>query len=159
MYIKDKKEAKDLPDKQREFYKKLRERYGNKSTQEILNSIRNDLSIRSDIDNFLLDFIDSIDAEKNTIPITIFNDKLTTLESVVKFLKENRVKSYKEIADSINRDERNIWSIYNKSIKKFKQKFEISDSQFYIPLNIFCDDKLSMQESFVFYIKKKFGLY
>jgi len=50
-----------------------------------------------------------------TIPTNIFNNrKLAVLESLVKHLKEKEEMTYKEIARELNRNERTIWTAYNR---------------------------------------------
>ncbi|MDO8528299.1 MAG: helix-turn-helix domain-containing protein, partial [Nanoarchaeota archaeon] len=52
------------------------------------------------------------------MPVSIFkNKKLTILESIILHLKEKGMK-YSEIAELLNRDQRNIWTIYSRAIKK-----------------------------------------
>ena len=52
------------------------------------------------------------------IPTSIFkNRKLTILEAVVTYLKDKGMR-YVEIANLLNRDQRNIWTIHNRAIKK-----------------------------------------
>ena len=52
------------------------------------------------------------------IPISIFkNRKLTIFEAVVSYLKKKGLK-FIEIANLLKRDQRNIWTIYSRSIKK-----------------------------------------
>ncbi|MCK5282522.1 MAG: hypothetical protein KAK00_03875 [Nanoarchaeota archaeon] len=56
-----------------------------------------------------------------SVPVSIFKDrKLGTLEAVASYLKEKFGFTYHEIAKLLNRDERNIWTVYNKSKKKRK---------------------------------------
>ncbi len=65
-----------------------------------------------------------IEIEKTLVflPISILrNRKLTTLESVIVYLKEQGMK-YSEIAELLNRDQRNIWTIYSKAIEKLGKK-------------------------------------
>ncbi|MBI4116749.1 hypothetical protein HY449_03320 [Candidatus Pacearchaeota archaeon] len=53
-----------------------------------------------------------------TIPLSIFKDsKSTILESIVVYLKENGMR-YSEIGELLNRDQRNIWTIYDRAAKK-----------------------------------------
>lgn len=52
-------------------------------------------------------------------PLSIFRDrKLSVLESVVKFLKEEHDLKYHEIAVLLNRDDRTIWTTYKRGLKK-----------------------------------------
>jgi hypothetical protein len=53
------------------------------------------------------------------IPTFIFqDDRLTVLEAIVTYLKEKEKLNYHEIGVVMNRDERNIWTVYNRSKKK-----------------------------------------
>ena len=53
------------------------------------------------------------------IPLDIFyNRKLSIFESLVKHLKENMNLNYHNIGALLHRDERTIWTIYNRASKK-----------------------------------------
>jgi hypothetical protein len=55
------------------------------------------------------------------LPISIFeNKKLTILESLIVYLKDKEGRKYSEIAKLLYRDQRNIWTIYSRAIKKLK---------------------------------------
>ena len=59
----------------------------------------------------------------NSIPIRILRDRsLSVLETIVEFLKENKELSFHEIGVLLNRDERNIWTVYNRAKKKRKNE-------------------------------------
>lgn len=50
------------------------------------------------------------------IPVSIFKDeRLTPFELIVKYLKEIKNLTYAEIGRQLNRDERNIWNIFQRS--------------------------------------------
>jgi len=52
------------------------------------------------------------------VPVSIFeNNKLTLLEAIVVYLRNYGLR-YNEIAKLLNRDQRNIWLIYSRAIKK-----------------------------------------
>lgn len=49
----------------------------------------------------------------------IFRDrKLSVLEVLVEYLKDKKELSYHEIAVLLNRDDRTIWTVYNRVKKK-----------------------------------------
>lgn len=53
------------------------------------------------------------------IPLHVFhNNKLSPLEDIVVFLKEDHNLTYREISLMINRDERNVWAVYHNAEKK-----------------------------------------
>lgn len=55
------------------------------------------------------------------IPASIFTDrKFSVLEAIVSCLKEKFSLRYSEISVLLNRDERNIWTAYNRAKKKKK---------------------------------------
>ena len=56
------------------------------------------------------------------IPIELLGDrKFTILESVIVYLK-NKGLRYSEIAEFLERDQRNIWTIYSRAVRKLKIK-------------------------------------
>ena len=53
------------------------------------------------------------------IPSSILRDrKLSALEAIIEYLKEVRKLNYHEISVLLKRDERNIWTMYNRAKKK-----------------------------------------
>lgn len=55
------------------------------------------------------------------IPVSIFKDrKFSVLELLVSYLKDTFNLRYSKIAVLLNRDERNIWTVYNNAGKKKK---------------------------------------
>lgn len=56
------------------------------------------------------------------IPIEIFQDRsLAVLEVLVRYMKDELGLSYAEIAVLLNRDDRTIWTVYNRGKKKAKK--------------------------------------
>ena len=96
--------------------------------------------------------------EELTFPVSILNSKLTVLESVVKYLKEEKNLSLRKISEIIGRDERNIWHAYDNAKKKYSERFVLKDTKFWIPLSIFINTKLSALESIVYYLKDEFSM-
>ena len=95
--------------------------------------------------------------EEVSFPEAIFSEKLTVLESVVKYLKEEKGFSLKKISGLVGRDQRNIWSVYDSTKKKYSKKFIVKDVKYWVPISIFLD-KLSALESVVLYLKEEFSL-
>jgi hypothetical protein len=68
---------------------------------------------------------DSIKKEEILIPSSIFIDrKLSVLEILVEYLKEKRNLNYHQIASLLNRDDRTIWTVYNRAKKKRLNQIE-----------------------------------
>jgi hypothetical protein len=92
------------------------------------------------------------------IPLTVFsNEKLSSLEIIVKYLKESTGKTYHEIAVLLNRDDRTVWSTYHNSIKKHKSNLDVKPTNLFIPFSIFSSRKHSVLESLVIYLKEDLG--
>lgn len=109
---------------------------------------KNNLSIE-DLRNYL-----SKKPVPNTVPVSIFkNDKLSALETIVKYLKENKNLKYIEIAKLLNRDQRTIWATYNKASKKMPSSLAVTKSDYNFPIELLKDRTLSVLENIVFYLK------
>jgi hypothetical protein len=52
------------------------------------------------------------------IPVSIFRKPFTILEAIVKHLKEQAGMNYHEIALLLKRDERTIWTVYDRARKR-----------------------------------------
>ncbi len=108
--------------------------------------------------NELLTTVKKIKEEKEilTIPISIFNQKISPAESLCKYLKENKNLAYSQISKLINRNQRTLWINYRNARRKNKDKFKISkEKQIQIPVDIFSDRRLSILESLILHLKEK----
>jgi hypothetical protein len=57
--------------------------------------------------------------EIENIPTSIFLDRtISVLEAITKYLKEEKNLTYHQIAVLLNRDDRTIWTCYNRAKKK-----------------------------------------
>jgi len=97
-------------------------------------------------------------SKEDYVPVTIFNDTLSSYEAIAKFLKENKGKKLREIAALTGRSSASIWQTYRNAHKKYKRKLQIKETRFLIPLRIISEKKFSILESIVVYLKEKFGL-
>ncbi len=61
----------------------------------------------------------SFEKSKYDFPVSIIQDKkVSILESIVKYLKEEYNLSYAKISRLIKRDQRTVWTVYKRAIKK-----------------------------------------
>jgi hypothetical protein len=81
------------------------------------------------------------------IPLSIFRNETSPLESIVKFLKDNYFLKYSQIAKLLNRDQRTIWVTYSKAFSKNKDPFRITDEKIFFDIHLFSDRKISILES------------
>jgi len=57
-----------------------------------------------------------------SIPTAIFQDReLSVLEAIAEYLREKKGMRYSEIAKLLNRDDRTIWTAYNRAKEKRKK--------------------------------------
>ena len=98
--------------------------------------------------------------EEVKVPISVFkNDKLGSLETIVKYLRENLLLSFKQIASLTNRNDVALAVSYRNAKKKLEAKSAIEEiSPYSLPVTILQDRKLSVLENIVSYLKDTFGL-
>ena len=62
-----------------------------------------------------------VESSMYDFPLSIISDKkFSVLESIVKFLREEFHLQYSKIADILSRDQRTIWTVYDRVGKKLK---------------------------------------
>lgn len=60
-----------------------------------------------------------MDSSNIKLPVSIFEDRtLSFMESAVFYMKQELKMTYHEIAVSLNRDDRTIWTVFNRALKK-----------------------------------------
>ena len=98
-------------------------------------------------------------AKEILIPVSVFeNEKLSALEIICKYLKEDLEFSYNKIALLLNRNHRTIWTTYNNAVKKLKEKLIVNETRYFVPASIFADRKLSVLEAIVSYLRERYKL-
>jgi surface protein len=90
-----------------------------------------------------------------TIPSTIFSKELGALETISKYMKENLGISYHNIAELLNRDERTIWTAYNKALEKQNKPIEVKETEIFIPISVLNNRELTVLESVINYLREK----
>ncbi|MCF7866525.1 hypothetical protein K9L67_05045 [Candidatus Woesearchaeota archaeon] len=100
--------------------------------------------------------IDCLEEEElDGIPITILNDKkISSLEIIVKYLKENKKLKYKEIAKLLKRKSNSLGSTYKKAKTKKPEKFEDQETSPKIPFSAF-KKELSILEAICLHLQKE----
>src|SRR3989344_415396 len=72
------------------------------------------------------EFINYFQEKKEGIPTSIFTEKLSTLESIVKFLKDNKELHYKQIAEILKKNPGHLGVVYKNAKKKDSKNLDIS---------------------------------
>ncbi|MEK6967811.1 MAG: hypothetical protein AABX51_04225 [Nanoarchaeota archaeon] len=83
------------------------------------------------------------------IPISIFVQELTVLESVTKFLHEQKGMKLADIARILERSPRSIWGSFKLASKKHAASLPIDPSAIRIPLKLFSHEVLSPSQMLV----------
>jgi hypothetical protein len=96
--------------------------------------------------------------EEIFLPISIFNNGLSGLEAISKYLKEGNVLRYCQIAELLNRNDRTIWDAYNNAKQKSNEDFSKIESDIKIPLQIFNNRSLSILEALTAYLKEDLNM-
>jgi len=89
-----------------------------------------------------------------SIPIGIFsNDALSSLEAIVKYLKEELKLKFSRITKILNRSSKTIWATYQKTTKKMPDPFGAVSRDVIIPASAISNRSFSTLESVVGYVK------
>lgn len=100
-----------------------------------------------------------LNEKEETIPLYIFDNKtLSALETIVKYLKENKNLKHSKIAKKLNRNTKTIWATYQKAKQKHSEQFEEQETNITIPLTLFCDRTLSILEHITQHLKENHDL-
>lgn len=94
------------------------------------------------------------DKKEINIPIGVFgNDALSSLEAVVKYLKEESKLRFSKIGKLLNRSSKTIWATYHNAVKKMPSSFGEVSRDILIPASAFADRSFSTLESLVAFVK------
>jgi hypothetical protein len=92
------------------------------------------------------------------LPDYIFSKKLSSFESIVKFLIENCGLTIKRTSILLQKSNKNIWYAYNSSKKKYSKKFTEKKPNILLPLGALQDTDFSVLENIALYFKNTVGL-
>ncbi len=137
----------------KDIYEKLKKEY-DINEEDLIKFYK----VKKFFDKLTPEIIKDLETKEIEIPASVFSRKLSCLETIVKYLKENLSLSNKEIGKLIKRSEKTVWQAYNSSKKKSDLKFKVKFSKFYIPVSILEDRKLSVLEDVVKYLHENFDL-
>ncbi|MBI2658153.1 hypothetical protein HYX08_05665 [Candidatus Woesearchaeota archaeon] len=88
------------------------------------------------------------------IPVGVFgSDSLSSLEAIVKYLREDLKIKFSRIGKMLNRSNKTIWATYHNAAKKMPSSFCLASSDVAIPVSALADRSYSTLESVVGFIK------
>ena len=89
------------------------------------------------------------------IPIGVFdNDVLSSLEAIVKYLKEDLKLKFSKIGHLLNRSNKTIWATYHNAVKKMPSAYGTISRDILIPVSALSNRSFSTLESVVGFIKE-----
>lgn len=93
-------------------------------------------------------------AKEFAVPIGVFgNDALSSLEAIVKYLKEELKLKFSKIAKLLNRSSKTIWTTCHNAAKKMPSSFGSISRDILIPASVFANRSFSTLECLVGFIK------
>lgn len=92
------------------------------------------------------------------IPSCVFNKRLSSFETIVKFLKESYGFSVQKIAELLGKKKQSVSRAYRNTSLKFKESFEVSTLYYPIPVDIFSRSDKSLLETLVVFLKDHYDL-
>ncbi len=93
---------------------------------------------------------------ETSFPIGIFStDPLSSLEAIVKYLKENLQLKFSKIGKLLNRSNKTIWATYHNASRKMPSSFDDVSREIMIPVSAISNRKFSTLESVVGFIKDR----
>lgn len=91
--------------------------------------------------------------QNNLFPLCILNNKvLSPLEAIVKYLRENKKQSYKEISSLLSRNAKTLAVTYSKAIQKNSEETLVNKDTIYLDFSIFKND-LSILEAVCYFLR------
>lgn len=127
-----------------------------KGKDSVLSSFKS-LSQDEKID-LLFSLVMSLKDKKDSdlIPVSIFdNDKLSILEALVKYMKENLRMRHVAIGNVLKRSDKTVWMTYHKSKQKMPENFASVSSDINVPVSAFSNRTFTAFESLVYWLKEK----
>ena len=100
------------------------------------------------------ELLNKLEEKEALIPVTVFSEELSSLETIVKYLKENLGLKNKEIAKITKRSVKTIYQAYSSANEKTRKKFEVKEAKYYVPVSALVNRKLGVLESIVKFLKE-----
>jgi DNA-directed RNA polymerase specialized sigma24 family protein len=94
-----------------------------------------------------------------SVPVEVFSQGLNVVESLTKYLKEDKKKSFADIAKLLNKKENTVWLNYERAHSKMAERLIIpAKPAIIIPISALVSDNHNLLESIVIYLRDAKGL-
>ena len=97
---------------------------------------------------------DILGKREDSLPFGIFaTSKISSLESIVKYLKESKGLSFAKISKLLNRSNKTIWATYSQASKKMPEPFGDVRDEILMPASLIANRSYSVLEHVVQFAK------
>ena len=97
---------------------------------------------------------DILRQREDSLPFGIFaTSKISSLESIVKYLKESKGLSFAKISKLLNRSNKTIWATYSQASKKMPEPFGDVRDEILMPASLIANRSYSVLEHVVQFAK------
>ncbi len=113
-----------------------------------------DVTEQEILGNIITGVLIPLKGKEISVPVGVFdNDVLSSLEAIVKYLKEELKLKFSKIGKLLNRSNKTIWATYHNAIKKMPSSFGVISRNIMIPVSALSNRSFSTLESVVGFIK------
>ena len=113
-----------------------------------------DVTEQEILGNIITGVLIPLKGKEISVPVGVFdNDVLSSLEAIVKYLKEELKLKFSKIGKLLNRSNKTIWATYHNAIKKMTSSFGVISRNIMIPVSALSNRSFSTLESVVGFIK------
>lgn len=89
------------------------------------------------------------------IPLSIFSLKLSSLQTIVKYLRENEGLTNTQTAQILGRSPASVWITYRNACSREPGKLDVSLARISIPTSAIADTRLSVLECIAEYLREQ----
>ena len=90
------------------------------------------------------------------VPLAIFRVRtLGPLETLARYLREERGLRLSQVARLLRRDPRTVWSAYTSSLRKHPRRLAWPSGTLQVPASVFADRRLGPLEALTFYLRER----
>lgn len=104
------------------------------------------------------DILEEIKKRERSMPVSVFNKKLSPLETVSKYLRENKGQTIKSIAELTQRSEKTVWQAYASAKRKMSEPLLVDLKTPCFPIPKLQNRSLSILENIVLYMKENLNM-
>jgi DNA-directed RNA polymerase specialized sigma24 family protein len=99
-----------------------------------------------------------LEGEHTVLPVSVFGSRLSALESIVKYLRENEGLRNNQVAALLGRTPASVWITYRNACRKMGKQIVVGDSEVFVPTTVIASKRLSVLEGIALYLHDEYIL-